>query len=60
MLWAVLVSGDEGEVDVGGDSGRELYLCLLSSLAEALKNGDVLGEVDALVLFYFILLKFFN
>ena len=41
------LTGDEGEVDVGGCGGRQLALGLLRCLPEPLHGDLVVGEVDA-------------
>ncbi len=48
VLGAGGVSGDIGQVDVGGGHAGQLNLGLLSSLLQALHGNTVLGQVDAL------------
>ena len=51
VLWAGRVGGDEGQRDVGLQRRRQLGLCLLGGLAQALHRELVARQVDALLLF---------
>ena len=50
VLGAGGISGDERQVDVGLESGRELHLGLLSGLADTLDGHAVTGQVKARLL----------
>ena len=49
VLGAVLVGGDEGQVDLGLHGRGELLLGLLGGFLQALQGHAVLGQVDAVV-----------
>ena len=48
MLRTICRSGNEGQVDVGGRSGRQLFLRLLGSLFQTLHCHLVAGQIHAL------------
>ena len=50
MLRSIRRSGDKRKVDVGGGSGRKLFLCLLSSLFQSLHGHLIAGQIHALCL----------
>ena len=53
MLGAVLVGGDEGQVDLGLHSRGQVFLGLFRGFLQALEGHAVLGQINAVFLFEF-------
>ena len=46
MLWPISISGDKWNIDIILSNGRELLLCLLGFVLEALHGGVVFAQIN--------------